>query len=276
MSWHWSTDPLVLVPLLLVNLLYAQGIVRLWRRAGAGRGVSAARVLAFALGLIALFAALVSPLDVAGELSFALHMTQHMLLVVVAAPLLALGRPGVVLLAVLPARLRRPSGRTIGAARVRHARGGLYAVPLATALHGATIWLWHAPGLYEAALRHPFSHWLEHLTMLATGVVFWWSCFESRRRSPLGHGAGVAALFLTMLHTGVLGILITLAGQPLYATYGGMQPVTGLSPLEDQQVAGIIMLLPGSIAYVGAGLALLAAWLRSAGGASRARLSIAD
>jgi putative membrane protein len=102
--------------------------------------------------------------------------------------------------------------------------------------------------------------------MLGTGVLFWWSALDARRRAPLGYGAGVAALFLTMLHTGLLGILITLAPVPLYASYAAAASPWGLSPLEDQQLAGIVMLLPGGLAYLGGGLALLSAWLSSASG----------
>ena len=263
-GWTWSAEPLVLVPLLAVSLLYALGLARLWRRAGIGRGVPPWRAGACLLGLGTLFAALVSPLDAAAEESFALHMTQHMLLIVVAATLLAFGNVGVVLLSALPAALRVPFGRTFALGPLRRLRALMFAVPVATAAHGVVVWLWHAPGPYEAALADPLVHYLEHLTMFGTAVLFWWSVVSSGRRLPLGYGAGIAALFLTMLHTGLLGILITLAPAPLYPSYAAV-PWTTLDPLEDQQIAGIVMLLPGGLIYLGAGLALLAAWLDAAG-----------
>ena len=263
-SGTWSAGPLVLIPLVALALLYTLGVLRLWRRAGVGRGVPVWRALAGAAGLATLAGALLSPLDAGAEASFALHMTQHMLLIVVAAPLLALGNVGVAVLAALPADLRVPLGRSFARRPLRRLRGGLFAVPAATATHGATIWLWHAPALYEAALEDDLVHYLEHLTMLGTAVLFWWSVVGSRWRQPLGYGAGVAALFLTMLHTGLLGILITLAPAPLYPSYAAGQR-TMLAPLEDQQLAGIVMLLPGGLVYLGAGLALLAAWLDAAG-----------
>jgi cytochrome c oxidase assembly factor CtaG len=263
-GWVWSAEPLVLIPLLALALLYALGLLRLWRRAGIGRGVTLSRAGAGTLGLAALLTALVSPLDAGAEASFALHMTQHMLLIVVAAPLLALGSVGVAILAALPADLRVPLGRRFAGRTLRRLRAWLLAVPVATAAHGAAVWLWHAPGLYEAALADPLVHYLEHLTMLGTAIWFWWSIIGSRWRQPLGYGAGVAALFLTMLHTGLLGILITLAPAPLYPSYAAGHG-TMLAPLEDQQVAGIVMLLPGGLVYLGAGLALLAAWLDAAG-----------
>ena len=261
--WAWSTDPLVLVPILILGLLYVVGIVRLWSRAGAGRGVPRWRALGYAVGLGALVAALVSPLDAAAEASFALHMAQHMLLIVVAAPLIVLGNLGVVALTALPGRLRVPLGRALASPWLRRPRGWLLAVPVASAAHGLVVWLWHAPALYEAALADPLMHYLEHVTLFGTAVLFWWSVTSAWWRAPLGHGAGVAALFFTMLHSGLLGILITLAALPLYPSYAAAAPFASLSPLEDQQVAGIIM-LSGGFAYLAAALALLALWLTPA------------
>ena len=255
---HWNADPLVLVPMVTVAGLYAIGTASLWRRAGVGRGVPVWRAHLFALGIVALIVALVSPLDPSADVSFALHMVQHMLLVVVAAPLIALGQGGVALLRAIGAPMRRP------VASMRHLRRMVATVPVATVLHGATIWIWHAPGPYQAAIADDLIHYLEHLSMFATGVLFWWSAFNAGRQAPLGYGAGVAAMFVTMIHTGMLGILITLAPAPLYATYAAAEPLLGLSALEDQQLAGIIMLLPGGIAYLAGGLALLAAWLAAA------------
>jgi cytochrome c oxidase assembly factor CtaG len=264
LPWTWNADPLVLVPVLTLGLLYGVGILRLWSRAGAGHGVPVWRVLACAVGIVALFAALISPLDAAAEASFALHMAQHMLLVVVAAPLIVLGNCGVVALTALPGGLRVPLGRTFASAPLRRVRAWLFAVLIATAVHGLTLWLWHAPRLYEAALADPLIHYLEHLTMFGTAVVFWWSALGAGRRAMLGYGAAVVALFLTMLHSGLLGILITLAPAPLYPSYAAAPPWLGLAPLEDQQLAGIVMLLPGGLAYLAGGLALLAAWLAAA------------
>ena len=147
LAWTWNTDPIVLVPLLTLDLLYLVGIVRLWSRAGAGRGVPVWRALAYAAGVAALFAALISPLDAAADASFALHMAQHMLLMVVAAPLMVLGNFGVVALTALPGRIRVPLGRSFASAPLRRVPAWLFAVPFATAVHGVVVWLWHAPRL---------------------------------------------------------------------------------------------------------------------------------
>ncbi|HSA80250.1 MAG TPA: cytochrome c oxidase assembly protein [Geminicoccaceae bacterium] len=262
-AWIWHADPVVLVPVLVFGLLYAVGTARLWSRAGVGRGVPVRRALACAAGFAVLCGALVAPLDAAAEISFAAHMAQHMLLIVVAAPLIALGNGGVAMLAALPARLRVPLGRAVASPWLRRPRRWLFALPVATAGHGLVVWLWHAPALYEAALADPPVHYLEHLTMFGTAVLFWWSVTTAWWRTPLGHGAGVAALFFTMLHGGLLGILITLAAQPLYSSYAAAALFASLGPLEDQQVAGIVM-LSGGFAYLAAALALLALWLAPA------------
>jgi putative membrane protein len=230
-AWTWNADPVVLVPVLTLGLLYGVGIVRLWSRAGVGGGVPAWRALTGAVGFAAVAGALISPLDSAAEASFALHMAQHMLLVGAAAPLLVLGNIGVAVLSALPTSLRVPLGRTFASAPLRRLRAWLSAVPVATAAHGLTLWLWHAPGLYEAALADALVHYLEHLTMFGTAVLFWWSALGAGRRGTLGYGAGVGALFLTMLHTGLLGILITLAPAPLYPSYAAAPPRLGLAPL---------------------------------------------
>lgn len=253
----WSADPLVLIPMSLVSSLYLLGILRLWRRAGVGRGIAPWRACLFALGMAALAVALLSPLDAAAEASFGAHMGQHMLLIVVAPPVMAFGSAGGALISGLPSSLRQP------VARMRHLRRMVATVPVATALHGATVWLWHAPALYEAALADDLIHYLEHATMFGTGFLFWWSVINARAIAPLGHGAGIAALFLTMLHSGLLGILITLAPVPLYANYIEAMAPGGLSPLEDQQLAGIVM-LSGGFAYLIGALALVSAWLSAA------------
>jgi cytochrome c oxidase assembly factor CtaG len=262
-AWTWNADPVVLVPALTFGLLYAVGVARLWSRAGVGRGVPVWRALVCATGFAALGTALISPLDAAADVSFALHMAQHMLLIVVAAPLIALANGGVAMLSALPGRLRVPLGRAVASPGLRRLRIWLFAVPVTTAVHGVVVWLWHAPALYEAALADPLVHYLEHLTMFGTAVLFWWSVTTAWWRTPLGHGAGVGALFLTMVHSGLLGILITLASLPLYPSYAAAAPFASLSPLEDQQVAGIVM-LSGGFAYLAAGLALLALWLTPA------------
>jgi len=192
----------------------------------------------FAGALLALFFALIWPLEALAGTSFAAHMAQHMLLIGVAAPLLAASRP---VLPFLKGRgwLARP---VLAFARPRHA----------FLLHGAAIWLGHAPRVLEWSLDQRWMHALQHFALVATAALFWWSLLARGRA-----GAGESALWTlaTLIHTGLLGALLTFAPRPLFASYG----------LEDQQLAGLVMWIPGGLAYFAAGLAFAAAWLAGRG-----------
>ncbi|MHB1122817.1 MAG: cytochrome c oxidase assembly protein [Ramlibacter sp.] len=255
-TWRWSAEPWVLVPLALSALLYGTGLARLWRRAGAGRGIRPWQPAAFAAGWLALAAALVTPLDALGSRLFAAHMVQHELLMVVAAPLLVLGRPlGAWTWALAPSHRRR-----VGAATrwrwLAAAWGGITRPVTAWMLHAIALWAWHVPVLFEAALRHEAVHILQHTTFLGTALLFWWAVLGGDPRSPRG-GFALAYLFATMMHTGALGALLTFAPTAWYPAYEQAGGAFGLTPLEDQQLGGLIMWVPGGIAYVIAGLALV-------------------
>lgn len=262
----WSLDPLVIAPLLLVHWLYGRGVLRLWARAGHGRGIGRSHVAAFVAAELALFVALVSPVDALGGVLLSAHMVQHGLLVVIAPPLLVMARPGVALTWAMPAGwLRGPPAvawRKLAQAVRRLARPAPAAL-----LHGLTVWLWHAPALFEAALARPWLHWLEHATFLATAMLLWQSLLSARGGASAA--AALAGTFATLMHTGLLGGLLTLAPEPLYRWYAGQSELWGLSPLSDQQLAGLIMWVPMGLAYLAAAL-WLAARLVSAGGRDRA------
>lgn len=231
---------------------YALGIARLAR---AGHGARVRRIFAFGAGLAALAAALAGPLEAFAARSLAAHMGQHMLLVAVAAPLLVLGAPLGVIGALLPREARKALAR--GSAALWSHR------PLfAFVLHGATIWVWHAPALYQAALRSDPLHVLEHATLLASALYFWWSVVRAGRGRTSGFGAGALLALATMMHTGLLGALIAFAPRPLYPLHArSTDPVAALA---DQQLAGLLMWVPGGAVYLAAGLMLVGAWLRRA------------
>jgi cytochrome c oxidase assembly factor CtaG len=130
----------------------------------------------------------------------------------------------------------------------------------ATVLHGVAIWAWHAPILFDAAVTNVALHRAQHLSFFLTAVLFWWSVL---RRSE--SGAGAWHVFITMLHTSVLGALMALAPRVLYGAQTAAAYEWGLTPLEDQQLAGIIMWIPAGTIYAGAALALLAIWIKQAG-----------
>ena len=251
----WNLSPSVLVPLLLVHWLYGRGVVQLWARAGNGRVIAWRHVMLFAAGEGVLGIALVSPLDALGGTLLAAHMLQHALLVVVAPPLLLAGRPGVAILWALPPAWRRRMLPELWRS-VRRVAAGLARPVAAAVVHGGAIWVWHAPALFVAALESDVVHWCEHLSFLATALLFWRAGMGQRGRSAAA--LALPAVLVTLVHTGLLGALLTLAPDPLYAWYGDRARLWGLEPLADQQLAGLIMWVPMSLAYIGAGLVLAA------------------
>ena len=258
-GFPWSFDPLVLGCLGLSAALYALGVWRLWRRAGAGHGAGVSQIASFAAGWLALVVALVSPLDPLGARLFTAHMIQHELLMIVAAPLLVLGKPLGVWVWALPRDWRPLLGDAL-----RHPLWLLpwrfLTAPLAAwVLHALALWLWHVPALFEAALRNETVHTCQHSSFLITALLFWWSVLytPTRRRQ----GIALLSLFTTMLHMGALGALLTLAANVWYPTYLGTAQAFHLTALEDQQLGGLVMWVPSGLVYIVCLIALSAQWL---------------
>jgi len=179
----------------------------------------------------------------------------------VAAPLLVLGRPLVPFVWALSPAARRTVGRWTGAPAVRGTWAALTHPLAAWALHAVAIWIWHLPSLYAASVRSDMVHALQHASFLGTALLFWWSVLgTSRRGRPVAPWA-VLSLFGTALHTSILGALLTFSTRVWYPVYGATTAVWGLTPLEDQQLAGLIMWVPAGLVYLAAALALLAGWL---------------
>jgi putative membrane protein len=256
----WSFEPLMLLGLGLTAALYARGVQAVWRSAGRGRGVRVWEVAAFMFGWAVLGLALVSPLHRLGSTLLSAHMVQHELLMALAAPLLVLGRPIVALLWALPLSWRRTAGDLAGAAPVRNSWQWLTTPLVAWTLHALAIWLWHMPSLYQVTLRSEVVHTAQHLSFLGTAVLFWWSLLQIRE-GRLGRPGAVIYLFTTALHTTLLGALLTFSDRPWYPLYGASTPAWGFTALEDQQLAGLIMWVPGGLAYLFGALAVAASWL---------------
>ena len=256
----WSFAPGVVLPLGLTAWLYARGLRALWRQAGAGHGIRRWQAGSAAAGWLVLVIALVSPVDALGEALFAAHMAQHELLMAVAAPLLVLGRPLVAMLWALPVRWRRLTGQWAAAGPVRGAWRALTWPSVAWLLHAVAIWAWHAPRLYDAAVTTGRVHALQHASFLGTALLFWWALIyghAARRR----YGTTVLYLFTTAVHTTALGAVLALASRPLYPVYASTA-FWGLTALEDQQLAGLIMWVPAGVVYLIAALGFMLAWLR--------------
>jgi putative membrane protein len=264
----WTFEPWVVILLLLALGLYLAGYVRLSRRAS-GRGTSAhaagvqvrARQLwAYLGGWLALVVALVSPLDSLGAALFSAHMLQHELLMIVAAPLLVLGRPLGVYIWAFPNAARRAIGRTVHARAVAAAWRALTLPLAAWAFHAVALWAWHVPFLFQQALEHEGIHVLQHTTFLASALVFWWTALV-QSNAGANNGHAMLSLFTTMVHTAALGALLTLAPALWYPDYVEPTTALGFSPLQDQQLGGLIMWVPGGVAYLLGGLAVASRWL---------------
>ena len=251
----WNLDPVLLLNLVLIAVLYVRGLRRLWR-AGVGRGVTGWQAVAFAAGLLAVAVALVSPIDpLSDELSW-VHMVQHMLLMNVAAPLLVLGAPALVLLSGVPSPYRAAVGRVVS-----RIDAGLWNPAVVFVLFAVAVWAWHLPALYLAALRDEVVHDLEHLTFFVAAVLLWRLVLDPISRRRMTAVGGAAFLFATSLHTMALGVFMTLATRPWYPDYSGRTTAWGLTALEDQQLAGAVMWMPGGLVYALVAAGRVAVWL---------------
>jgi cytochrome c oxidase assembly factor CtaG len=259
----WTWEPVVTTLLAASALLYVVGLVRLWSNAGRSKGIRAWQVLAFAGGWIALVIALVSPLDALGEILFSAHMAQHEVLMIVAAPLLVLGRPLIALLWAMPSRWRSPIAQAVQSRPIAMTWDFFTAPAVAVVIHALALWIWHLPSLYQATLRNEWIHALQHTSFLLTAAFFWWALIHGRY-GRLGYGAAVVYVFFTSVHSGALGALLTFSPNLWYPIYQARTAAWGLNPIEDQQLAGLIMWVPAGTILLILGLALFTAWLGEA------------
>ena len=244
-------EPSAVLGVVVAGWLYAKGVRTLWSRAGRGHVVKPWQVVCFASGLLALMLALESPIDAISDQLFAVHMVQHLLLILVAGPLLVVGAPLAPILWALPRESRAPVGAFV--------RRLVPPASVALALHSAALWFWHVPPLYEAAINSRGIHVLEHLCFLVTSAMFWWSVLHRGRKS---YALGAVYVLVLSFESMILGALLTFASAPWYASHLQTTAAWGLSPLEDQQLAGLIMWLPGGVIYLVSALALFGAWFR--------------
>lgn len=256
----WNLDPLVLTGLLLATWIYWRG-----RSGGPRRRSDRWRARCFAGGLLAIAVALVSPLDALSGALASAHMVQHVLLVLIAAPLLALAAPSSTLLRGSPPAVRRASGRWRRRLGLTHTTLAPLRHPVAVWLaHVATLWFWHARVPYDAALSNDLVHAVEHATFLVTAVLFWRVTVGARGAGRASPGFGVLLVFTMALQSVFLSVLLTFARTPWYDGYAATTQLWGLDHLADQQLAGVIMWVPAGLVYVVAGLALLVTWVQSA------------
>ena len=246
---HWFADPLVLVPLTLFAGIYIWRFAQARKEAG-GRGAGPLQALAFAGGMLALLAALVSPLDGLGDdYLFSAHMVQHVLIGDVAPLLILLGLSRVIM---------RPATRRLAGLERRLG-------PLASPATGIAAWLvlmyvWHIPALYDAAVEHPLVHLLEHLSFFTAGVALWWPLIQPvPMRRQLTGLQPIAYIGTAKAGLAALGIFLTWSTTAIYPYYEDTPRIWGLSPVEDQNVAGVIMMAEQSMTLA---LVLVAVFIR--------------
>lgn len=254
---------IVIAPLLLSVAWYAAGVARLWSRPGGWRGLSPWSVAAFAAGWLTAAVALLPPIASLSEILFSVHMTQHTLLMLVAAPLMAFGRPLLVFLWAFGSDRREGIARRIRRPAFAAAWRWLTAPLSAFVLQAIALWIWHLPTLYQAAVADAGIHALQHLSFGGSASLFWWAMVHGRYGRQ-GYGLAVVYVFLTAIHSGALGALLTVSPTPWYQHYVRQGAAWHVDALADQQLAGLLMWVPAGVVFIVLGLALFAAWLGEA------------
>jgi cytochrome c oxidase assembly factor CtaG len=258
-AW-FALDPWSWLLLIASALLYLNGRRVLRGRARAADGQSARRgAQLFCCGWLALAIALGPPLDPLGGYLFSAHMLQHELMMLVAAPLLVLSRPGGVLLWGLPDAGRRLFG---GMRRIGWLHSGwawLSSAHGAWLLHAAILWGWHLPALFDASVLNDGVHAAQHASFFGSALLFWWALLHG---SGVRNAGAVIYVFTTAVHSSLLGALLTFSPSVWYAPYLQTTALFGLSPLDDQQLGGLIMWVPSGLVFLAAGLVLTARFLR--------------
>ncbi len=258
LRWDWR--PEVLLVLLLLGTTYTLGWWRL-RRRGHRPLANGWHLTAYLSGLGVLALALLSPIDALGDLLFSMHMVQHELLMMVAAPLLLLGAPFPIALWGLPVSLRHTIGRLLARhAPFRRVLRRLSAPWVAWVLYVGVLWLWHAPAAYDAALRNEFIHDVEHISFFVTALLFWWHVIGAAPRihGEMGYGMRIGYVLAALAQNEILSVGISLSRQPLYPYYTAVPRLWGLSVLEDQMLGGAIMWIPGGMMYALTAILLIA------------------
>ncbi len=248
--WNtWTFDPLTLAGLAVLFLLYTRG---LWRSRGrSGNLFPWWRPTSFYAGWTALLMGAVSPIDgLSGDL-FLMHMVQHMLMMMVGPPLILVGAPVVPVLRGLPGVLRADLAiPLLQMRRVRKVLSFLASPLTAWLVFVFTVWIWHIPALYNEAVTNEWLHFLQHVMFTSAAVFFWWSVIDPVPLKPrLAYPLRLLYLFLATLQSTVLAAIITLSEEVLYTYYVSVPRLWGLTPGEDQMIAGLIMWIPGAGIY---------------------------
>ena len=273
----WTLDPFVLIPLALFALVYGRGVLRVLGRKSGSRPALLRQTTLFAIGCAFLLSALVWPLDAMGESLFTAHMAQHMVLMVAAAPLLVMAEPLPFLLLGLPDRARRALVAGWAGTSILPGTWRVLSGPIAATLIQLTVlYLWHAPGMFRAALEVDVVHWAMHASFLFSALLFWWSLLAATRVGGANTAIAVGCILITFKFSGLLGFVFAITSQPIYEGVYTETAAWGLSASGDQQLAGVVMLLSGMPVYLGAALVIFGFWLTRMGAASDRQRSWSD
>jgi putative membrane protein len=261
-SLPWTWDPEVVAPLFVVAAWYGYGLLALSRRRRSRHVGGVGHAALFAAGLASLLLALQSPLDALSDQLFSAHMVQHLVLIIVAPPLFIFSRSVPVLLWALPTDWRRGT--------VSSWRQGWLGIAGRILLNPLQVWIvfcggfifWHIPGPYRWALEDRAVHALEHLWFFLSSLAFWAIVLERGVRR-LDHASTLLFLVGTAILSGLPGALLLFAARPFYGVVTGAAQHWGLTPLEDQQLAGVIMWVPMGFAYVAAGAWVFMRWMEA-------------
>jgi putative membrane protein len=253
---QWSFVRFEYVPALFALGLYGVGLY-----ATGIRAVSRARALCFGSGVLIALGSVVSPLHSAAEAMFSMHMIQHQVLMLVAAPLLVAGRPGLVMALAFPMGLRRWTW-AVGRARPSKMVLRVLRNPLVVLLvYAGVLWMWHLPGPYQAAVRSGTVHALEHLAFLAISLAFWAGVVRTGPRRRMRYVPAIGLVLGTMLLTGWLAAVLTF-GNLIYPLYAQRAALLGLNASVDQELAGTIMWVPSTLIYFVVFAVLFVRWFR--------------
>jgi cytochrome c oxidase assembly factor CtaG len=247
---EWARLATVALGIKVTGVVYVRG----WRRSRRrlpGR-FTGSQLAAFLGAIVCLYVAIASPLDEAADRLLSAHMVQHILLLTVAPALLLIGNPLLPLLRGLPDLLRRSLVAPLfRVGRLRRAVHALVHPLVALLFSSVVLWGWHLPGLYQLALRVPVVHLVEHASFFAAGILFWYPVVQpwpSRPRWPTG--AMIPYLLAADVQNTVLAAVLTFSDRVLYPFYEFHSRATEASALNDQVLAGVIMWVPMSLAYL--------------------------
>jgi putative membrane protein len=260
----WELEPVMLGPLLALGGLYLVGRRRLIGLSHRGQSGESGRTWFFVAGYVSLALALLSPIHTFSEELFFVHMAQHVIVMSVAAPLLLLANPVQAMIWSLPPRARVAVGHMLSAeARPLRVLKLLTQPIVAWTLFVLNLWVWHQPPAYQAALESELVHYAQHLLFFLSAVLFWWPVIgPAPLRSRLPYPARMLYVFVTWLPNSVLGAGFTFAPNVMMSFYEARPRHWGIDPLADQQLAGLIMWIPGDSIYAAAMIVLLLATLR--------------